>query len=37
MKLLFGQNISYKAALNFTSFFEECKQVKELALENKNE
>jgi len=37
MKLLLDQNISYKVAVNLTSIFEDCKQVKELALENKNE
>jgi hypothetical protein len=34
MKLLFDQNILYKVVINLTSIFEDCKQVKELALEN---
>jgi predicted nuclease of predicted toxin-antitoxin system len=37
MKLLFDQNISYKVVINLTSIFEDCKRVKELALENKTD
>ncbi len=37
MKLLFDQNISYRAAIGLSSVFPDCAQVRQLGLEDKSD